>query len=551
MGEQVSFEPPGFGTWMQDRAHLPMPGTRLLGSQMGESMGRGFGESLERYGALIQSVTVEAVGHYGYLRFHFVGEPGADGPPDEETIGAEIGRRIPVAEAALNDRIWLDVLRRWDDEIKPAAIARHRELGAVDPASLDDAALADHVRACLAHDKEMRYQHHRFNLSALVPFGDALLHTAMWTGRSTDDLLGLFEGHSPISGVWSAEIADAAGAIADDPNAMTILGSGDADALDQLRARLPAVDRYVGDVENRLVDGFDYINPTLGETPGLILGKLAAAVAAGGPTQRSSSNEFEAEIRQSVPEAERASFDQLLADARTVYRLRDERGVYSDMWSAGILRHALLEIGRRLSAVGRCHDPADLFEAEPDELDALLAGADDAPGADELAGRTADRIAAAAVDAPPLLGPPPGPPPPPGALPPPLERIMGALGFIIPALLEEIEEPSVEGGVVAGLRGSGGVYEGTARVINDIAELMTLEQGDVLVAPTTSEAFNSIIHLLGAIVTDHGGVAAHAAIVAREVGIPAVVGSGLASSTITDGARVRVDGDRGEVTILS
>jgi rifampicin phosphotransferase len=72
----------------------------------------------------------------------------------------------------------------------------------------------------------------------------------------------------------------------------------------------------------------------------------------------------------------------------------------------------------------------------------------------------------------------------------------------------------------------------------------------VLIAPTTSEAFNSFIHLLGAIVTDHGSFASHAGIVAREMGFPAVVGTTNATKRIPEGATVRVDGDSGEVQIL-
>lgn len=67
---------------------------------------------------------------------------------------------------------------------------------------------------------------------------------------------------------------------------------------------------------------------------------------------------------------------------------------------------------------------------------------------------------------------------------------------------------------------------------------------------STSEAFNVALSLIGAIVTDRGGVLSHAAIVARECGIPAVVGSRDATALIPDGARVRVDGTKGEVRIL-
>jgi phosphoenolpyruvate synthase/pyruvate phosphate dikinase len=88
-------------------------------------------------------------------------------------------------------------------------------------------------------------------------------------------------------------------------------------------------------------------------------------------------------------------------------------------------------------------------------------------------------------------------------------------------------------------------------VLRGPEELKRLHQGDVLVTPATSEAFNVVLPLLGALVTDHGGLLSHAAIVSREFGIPGVVGTRDATSIIADGARVRVDGATGEVQVLS
>jgi pyruvate,water dikinase len=77
-----------------------------------------------------------------------------------------------------------------------------------------------------------------------------------------------------------------------------------------------------------------------------------------------------------------------------------------------------------------------------------------------------------------------------------------------------------------------------------------ITRGDVLVTESTTEAFNILLPLLGAIVTDSGGLLSHSAIVAREYGIPGVVGTREATVRIADGARVRVDGNAGEVTVL-
>ena len=95
--------------------------------------------------------------------------------------------------------------------------------------------------------------------------------------------------------------------------------------------------------------------------------------------------------------------------------------------------------------------------------------------------------------------------------------------------------------------GSPGVAVGPVRIIRDPAEFSTLQRGDVLVAPYTNPAWTPMFQLAAAVVVDTGGSAAHAAIVAREYGIPAVMGTGDATTVLTDRHTVRVDGDRGIV----
>ena len=127
---------------------------------------------------------------------------------------------------------------------------------------------------------------------------------------------------------------------------------------------------------------------------------------------------------------------------------------------------------------------------------------------------------------------------------------MGSVGFSIDGVLGQLDEPAGTATTVIGIPGASGTYEGTARLVRSVDDLLLLEPGDVLVAPTTGEAFNSMLHLVGAIVTDHGSFASHAAIVSREMGIPSVVGTVDGTHRITDGVRVRVDGTNGSVDIL-
>jgi pyruvate,water dikinase len=241
-------------------------------------------------------------------------------------------------------------------------------------------------------------------------------------------------------------------------------------------------------------------------------------------------------------------FDELLGEARLVYRLRDERGIYSDIWASGLMRRAALAAGRRAAAAGRLHEPEHMIDATLGEMQALATGAG-GPSADELAGRARDRAEKLAVATPPLLGPPPPPPPDLSQLPPGAARLMEAT-FISLGQVFGSSEAENEEGLLRGLAVNRGVYEGPARKVSGPSEFARIQKGDVLVTAATTEAFNILLPLLGGIVTDNGGLLSHSAIVAREYNIPAVVGTREATQRIPDGARVRVDGNAGEVTVL-
>ena len=145
---------------------------------------------------------------------------------------------------------------------------------------------------------------------------------------------------------------------------------------------------------------------------------------------------------------------------------------------------------------------------------------------------------------------PPAPQPPDlAALPPAVGRLMRAT-FIAMGHVFGSSEAQHEDQVLVGLAASKGVYEGVARRVSGPGEFGRINRGDVLVTESTSEAFNILLPRLGALVTDNGGLLAHAAIVAREYGIPGVVGTRDATERIADGERVRVDGDAGEVTVI-
>ena len=103
---------------------------------------------------------------------------------------------------------------------------------------------------------------------------------------------------------------------------------------------------------------------------------------------------------------------------------------------------------------------------------------------------------------------------------------------------------------LSGFAACQGVVEGTARVVKSVQEISRIQQGDILVCQVTNPTWAPIFQRISAAVSDIGGSMSHMAIVAREYGLPAVVGTGSATSKIKDGQRIRVDGGRGTVSIL-
>jgi pyruvate,water dikinase len=537
---ELRFDPPGPGFWSQDPVHHPRPITRYWAEMHPEPFVRGFSEFTRRYGMLLDTMRPAYVNGFAYSQTV---------PVSDE----EAPRRFARAEEVWEQKPWREQLRDWDETFKPESVRKHRELQAVDPDALSDAELVAYVGRCADHHAEMIYQHMRFTGAAVLPTGDFLAHVVEWTRLPPSQLLALLRGSAPVSAGASSELERLIAAVEHDPDAQRLLGSDDdpGQVLEQLRSLEgetgTAVSAYLDLVGYRLLDGFDISGRYALELPDALLRAIRTATASGAGDE-SDVEAMIADARSKVPEQHREQFDELLGEARLMYRLRDERGVFSDIWASGLMRRAVLAAGRRLAATGRLHDAEHLVDAELEEMRALLSDTD-GPSADELAERYRWRTSHTAKDAPATLGGPPPPPPDPSRLPPAAARVARAMGIAMGAVFGSSEAEHEEN-LLRGLAASGGVYEGTARLIVGPDEFDRIVQGDVLVTQSTTEAFNILLPLLGAIVTDAGGLLSHSAIVAREYGIPGVVGTREATERIVDGARVRVDGTAGEVTVL-
>jgi rifampicin phosphotransferase len=125
---KLNFEPPGPGSWEQDPVHFPRPMTRYFQETQPPSFKKGTNDFARFYGLLIDGLQMSYVNGFGYNQVL----PAPD---------AEIPQRFQRAEQVFEQKLWREQLRDWDENRKPAAIAMHRELQAVDPDALSDAEL--------------------------------------------------------------------------------------------------------------------------------------------------------------------------------------------------------------------------------------------------------------------------------------------------------------------------------------------------------------------------------------------------------------------------
>jgi pyruvate, water dikinase len=259
------------------------------------------------------------------------------------------------------------------------------------------------------------------------------------------------------------------------------------------------------------------------------------------------------EYRKLLAEDDREAFDEMLALARTVFVYIEEHNIYIEHWMWATFWRKSRDLAAALHAMGGFDAPEDMFllrrsevaESIYDIVAAWSVGGR-ARGADYWRPIIAERRRIYEVlkawDAPPALGPPPKEVNEPFTV-----MLWGITTDQVAAWLTGAGE---DGKTLQGQAGSPGVVEGPARIVRAVEELDDVKQGEVLICPATSPSWSTVFSRVVATVSDVGGVMSHAAIICREYGLPAVVGTGSAVSSIANGQRVRVDGDRGTVTIL-
>ncbi|HMK12142.1 MAG TPA: PEP-utilizing enzyme [Acidimicrobiales bacterium] len=490
-----------------------MPVSRLFATLFPPTV-IGWQRAAVRYGWPIQSTTFASVN--GFLYY----SPG-------ETDWDATSALDPVAEHTLAAKTWRDEVRRWRDGERLQVVRADLALQVEHIGAMDDAALADHIGRAITNFLDvapLHFEHSGFDIAA----GLLISACGEW-GVDAADATALLAGSSPATAAVAMHIERIVAGLHSEPQ-----------SLDDVRSASEAagqgLESLLAEHGWRVIDGNDLAGPTLGERPDLLLAAIRARME---DAPRRADHDVD-RVRDRVPEAERERFDVLLDDARASYSLRDDDNGVCFVWPLGLIRRGVLEAGLRLDRRGAVRDVDDLFEAVPEEISALLAGR--GPSADDLAARRAARIAARTLDPPSQLGDMPeehGP-----ALPPHVAELDAIRNVYFAATSRR------SAGDLRGLGIGTCTVRGPARLLTDGDAIDRIEHGDVLIAVTTTCNLNSVFPLLAGVATEEGGLFSHTALLARELGVPAVVGAPGLLSAICDGDIVEVDPVAGIVRVI-
>ena len=472
-----------------EREHFPRP-VSVLFADLFPPITIGWQRGAARYGE------TSAAARWGTVNCWLYYGAGDQPPPDPALEG--------VAARARAESWWRDEVRRWHDEERPRVVAANRALQQEDLAAMDEAALADHLARAFAHYGHvapLHFEHAGNNVCNRV-----LVEEAAAAGFPDLSVGALAVGSSPASARPAVLIGRIAGALRE-------VGE-EADGLSSL-------DDYLDEYGWRLVESYDPSFPALNEQPAVVLRSIRACLSG---QWRGGEGSL---VAPAPPWEGNARLDELLADARALHAVRDDDDGTCFFWPMGLIRRAVLEAGRRLVSSGRLVAVTDLFEATSDEILGLVGGSSADPSSAELSERARRRSEAGEIVPPPAIG----------GEPAPWHR----------------QDDGGDGADPRRLTGTAvgtGIGRGRARVHRSGDDVLSvIEPGDVLVAVTTTPAFNTVFPALAGVITELGGLHSHAALLSRELGLPAVLGVAGAMD-IPDGAMVEVDGDAGVCTLL-
>lgn len=541
-------DPADLGTsWERDDMHMPFALTPLASDYIRHALGASFNHHYELFGG---PQRLEGRVWHGYAYFGFNWNvPKADEPAAEARWTEVVRSRIPVTA------------EYWRDEAIPELDRLYRSISTI---AVDDLAPAALAAAWLdAWAATLRaWQIHFVSIMGPYQVLEDLADrygAAIGPGRDVD-ALSLVRGDeheledveariAALATMLAAnpELAAAVTAQAEGATAMSAgAGAGDDPAIDRAALEvapggagfLAALDDFLERHGHLGQNHDDLGTASWAEGPALFLASLVQRLGATGVDPgarlaelRRIAGERAAAVRAALADRpeDLARFEQTLAHAREIGYLTEGHNYWIDRMAQARLRTLATRVGRRLAREGLLERPGDVFFLGRDEVTEAIV--DGRPRHDLVR----ERRAALAHQR--TITPP---------------RFVGVIPAE-PSTGDRFDSGPVDQTDANSLRGTGasaGVVRGPARVVLSVDDFGRVAPGDVIVCPASNPSWVPVFTIAGGLVTNTGGVLSHAAVVAREFGLPAVVGATGATERIADGRLVEIDGTAGTVRLL-
>ncbi|WP_018686066.1 PEP/pyruvate-binding domain-containing protein [Actinokineospora enzanensis] len=523
------------GAWFREDSHLGpypwSPYSRALWACRVPVLRQVCGD----FGTLLAGVDIREFGGWEYLRML---PPAGRRTLTLPTWALRIAFRVlpGLRRLARNSALAVDtdlagrLLDRWRDEWRSDLRQRIADLRDVDLSGFADRDLVSHVDATVALIAEGISRHLNLHGAIAVSLAEFAGSCERLLGWSDSEVFELMSGLSPMSTEPVRELA-ALGAAPD------------------ATAYAAAFEEFLRGYGCRSLS-HEVAKPNLEELPRLLDTLVAKQLemvyepASTGDELTALREETLARARAQLSDPDdRARFEHDFERAVRAYPLREDNVLLTIHAPLGVARRAARELGRRLAERGLIDEPDDVFFLEPAR--ACTALTEQSSRQADILRHKGERAWALAHPGPPVYGE--EPPFPLAAAPPPTRLVTNAFLWANSRQFGDPTGGTGSGDTITGVAASRGTYTGPARIILDETEFGRLRPGDVLVCSVTSPVWSVLFPLVGALVTDKGGLLSHPAIIAREHGIPAVLNTGDGTRVLEDGQLITVDGAAGVV----
>jgi pyruvate,water dikinase len=527
------------GFWNWDKMHAPRPITPLSSEIIVPTLSEGFTKAQAEYDSPVV-VDNKVVNYYFYVAFK---------PHDD---GAVIADRLTRYRGTLAEKVPF-VGPRWENEWKPPLIELVEQNKRADWTTLSESDLMAKWDWFVDHMRHQWYVHGHINFALLAAANFCDFYDELIKPTDTTESYLCLQGFRTRSVDATEALWTLGRTVRNNPELKQLFAGVEPKALMGELGKSAAGQAFLKDFDAFLFEFgwrsdavYDMADVTWREEPSIPLGALGGYIDL--PDSEDPAQHFDRSVKKRdellakcrallADDPERlARFESLYDAARYNLPLTEDHAFWIDQSGIAVFRRFTLEIGRRLAEAGSIAQVDDVHYLRHSELRDAVTNKTDYKAV--TAERRAEMAEWAKIIPPPFLGTPPAP-----AEDPFMDALVVRLLGVTPP--EENPDPNL----LKGVAGSGGVITGKAKVVRSLAEAADLDEGDIVVCEMTLPPWVPLFSIAGAFVTDTGGVLSHCAIVAREFGLPAVVGTQFGSAVIKTGQTITVDGNKGTVRI--